>query len=93
MKARSSRASSIMRVLSPRMDPPERVLDGSTASTASRSPVVEDELPERLDERALADTRGTRDADPHDVGGGRGQRFQQDARPPRDGPRGSTRPG
>ena len=38
MKACGSRASRSMRVLSPRIDPPLRRLDGSTASTATRWP-------------------------------------------------------
>ncbi len=38
MNASSSRDSSTMRVLSPRIEPPVRRLDGSTASTATRSP-------------------------------------------------------
>ncbi len=36
--AESERVSSPMRVLSPRIEPPVRVLDGSTASTATRCP-------------------------------------------------------
>src|SRR5262245_2528820 len=38
MKASAAAASRGMRVLSPRMLPPERALDGSTASTATRLP-------------------------------------------------------
>ncbi len=38
MKASGWRESSLMRVLSPRIDPPVRELDGSTASTATRCP-------------------------------------------------------
>jgi hypothetical protein len=38
MGARSATDSCAMRVLSPRMLPPERALDGSTASTATRFP-------------------------------------------------------
>ena len=41
MKASGRRASSSMRVLSPRIDPPERPDDGSTASTASRVPLLD----------------------------------------------------
>ena len=53
-----------MRVLSPRMLPPERALDGSTASTATRFPSADEVEPERLDERALARARHAGDADP-----------------------------
>ena len=38
MKARGSRDSRSIRVLSPRIEPPDRAEDGSTASTATRSP-------------------------------------------------------
>ena len=38
MKARASTDSRSMRVLSPRIDPPDRLDDGSTASTATRWP-------------------------------------------------------
>ena len=40
MNACGSRASSSMRVLSPRIEPPDRLLDGSTASTATRWPAA-----------------------------------------------------
>jgi hypothetical protein len=38
MNAAGLRDSSSIRVLSPRIEPPERGLDGSTASTATRWP-------------------------------------------------------
>ncbi len=49
-----------MRVLSPRMLPPERVAEGSTASTATRCPDSREVGAERLDEGALADARAHR---------------------------------
>ena len=54
-----------MRVLSPRIEPPLRVLDGSTASTATRWPALDEVQPERLDERRLprAGRAGDADAD------------------------------
>ena len=45
MNARSSAASRDMRVLSPRMLPPVRVDDGSTARTATRVPLAVSSLP------------------------------------------------
>ena len=45
-----SRASRSMRVLSPRMLPPVTGLDGSTASTATRWPALDQVQAERLDE-------------------------------------------
>ena len=38
MKARGSRDSRSIRVLSPRIEPPDRAEDGSTARTATRRP-------------------------------------------------------
>ena len=52
-----------MRVLSPRIDPPDRALDGSTASTATRCPSSIDVLAEAVDERGLADAGRAADAD------------------------------
>jgi hypothetical protein len=41
MKASGRRPSSSMRVLSPRMEPPDRELDGSTARTATSLALVD----------------------------------------------------
>jgi len=61
-----------MRVLSPRMLPPEMGLDGSTLRTATRSPALADQVhAESVDEGALADARHAGDADaPRFAGGG-----------------------
>ncbi|CAM5368098.1 hypothetical protein FALB51S_01697 [Frigidibacter albus] len=45
MKARGSRLRRSIRVLSPRMEPPERAEEGSTASTATRSPCAVSIIP------------------------------------------------
>ncbi len=45
MKALGSRLSWSIRVLSPRIDPPEREEDGSTASTATRLPCAVSMVP------------------------------------------------
>ena len=55
MKARGSRASRSIRVLSPRIEPPERVEEGSTASTARRRPAPVRHQAEAFDEARLAD--------------------------------------
>ena len=47
MNASGARASLSIRVLSPRIEPPERVEDGSTASTASRRPASVSVSPSR----------------------------------------------
>ena len=52
-----------MRVLSPRMLPRVTGLLGSTASTATRWPALEQVEPERFDERALAHAGRAGDAD------------------------------
>ena len=49
-----------MRVLSPRMLPPVRALDGSMASTATRLAGPGEVRAERVDEGALADARARR---------------------------------
>ena len=63
MNARGVRDSCSMRVLSPRIDPPPRVLDGSTASTATSCPAPTRCETERLDERRLPRARRAADAD------------------------------
>ena len=59
--------SSSIRVLSPRIDPPLRVLDGSTARTATRCSRSTSVQPERLDERRLPGPGRPGDADPDRV--------------------------
>jgi hypothetical protein len=61
--APSSTESRSMRVLSPRIEPPERRELGSTASTATRLPPGNELEPEALDEGRLADAGHTGDAD------------------------------
>ena len=68
MKASGWRASSLIRVLSPRIEPPDRSLDGSTASTATRWPCSTAWQAERLDERRLACARGAGEPEPHRAG-------------------------
>ena len=63
MKASGSSESRAMRVLSPRIEPPESVLDGSIARTATRLPLREEAHPELVDERALSHAGHARDAD------------------------------
>ena len=65
MKLRSLRASAGIRVLSPRIEPPERALEGSIASTASRLPVAMRARAEGLDEGGLAHAWRARDAEAH----------------------------
>ena len=68
-----------MRVLSPRMLPPESGLDGSTLSTATFSPQLAHQMhAQRIDERALADPRHAGDSDPP-----RAARYAAAARPTR----------
>jgi len=57
----------------PRIDPPVRTLDGSTASTATRCSGIDEMQAERFDERRLAGARRAADPDP-----GRGARRGQD---------------
>ena len=45
MNALGSRESCSIRVLSPRIEPPERALDGSTARTATRRPCAVSMVP------------------------------------------------
>ena len=52
-----------MRVLSPRIDPPVRRDEGSTASTATLAARVEQMGPECVDRGRFADARRARDAD------------------------------
>ena len=52
-----------MRVLSPRIEPPDSVLDGSIARTATLLPLREEAHPELVDERALSDAGDAGDAD------------------------------
>ena len=66
-----------MRVLSPRIEPPLRALDGSTASTATRWPAVDEVQAERLDERRLAGAGRAADADAR-RGAGRGQELVEE---------------
>jgi len=58
MKARGSTDSLVMRVLSPRMLPPEIELDGSIASTATRWPCFVRLVP-RASMKVLLPTPGT----------------------------------
>ena len=53
MNAAGSRDRSFMRVLSPRIEPPERLEDGSTARTATTVAGGRQPDPDRLDERRL----------------------------------------
>ncbi len=59
MKARSSTLSRSMRVLSPRMLPPEMGLDGSTLRTATRSPRWRIRCMPRASMKVLLPTPGT----------------------------------
>ena len=52
-----------MRVLSPRIEPPLRVEDGSTASTATRCPAEVRFAAELIDEGRFADARHAGEAD------------------------------
>jgi hypothetical protein len=63
MKAPFSRLRRSIRVLSPRIEPPDRAEDGSTASTATRSPFDQHHA-EGLDEGGLAHARRPRHPDP-----------------------------
>ena len=65
-----------MRVLSPRIEPPLRGLDGSTASTATLVTEREQVHPERFDEGALADAGRAGDAESHRVARMRHQLFE-----------------
>ena len=64
MKAPGSCARRLMRVLSPRMEPPVRRDVGSTASTARRVAGGDEVHAELVDRRRLADARHARDAEP-----------------------------
>ena len=80
MNACGCRASSSIRVLSPRTEPPLTELDGSTASTATRCPACDEVQPERLDQRRLAHARRAGDAHAQRVAGGGQQRGHRRAR-------------
>ena len=56
-EARSSAESRAMRVLSPRIDPPDTELDGVHGEHGHAVPLVDEPQAERLDERALARRR------------------------------------
>ena len=66
-----------MRVLSPRIEPPETLDDGSIASTATRWPCVDQEQAERFDEGRLADAGDAGDAQAHRVAGVGEKRVEQ----------------
>ena len=92
MKACGSTASRAIRVLSPRIEPPVRADDGSTASTATRCPAAGQVDAERVDERRLADPGHAADADPARSPGVRQQLDQQLLRLLPVVGRGATRP-
>ena len=77
MKAAPSRESASMRVLSPRIEPPERLELGSTASTATRWPASMTWRPNALDESRFPDPGGTADAEPYRPPGFGQQRVQK----------------
>ena len=64
MNALSSTARRAIRVLSPRIEPPVRVDDGSTASTRDPVPRAGEPGAQLLDERRLPDPGHPADADP-----------------------------
>ena len=80
MKAFGSFANRSIRVLSPRILPPLTLLEGSTASTATRRPAAVRRSPERLDERALSCTRNTANTDAVRAAGVRQQLNEQSLR-------------
>ena len=80
MKALGSAASRAMRVLSPRIEPPVRVEDGSTASTATLWPCAGQIAAERVDDGGLAGAGRAGDAEPHRLAGQRQQLLHQPMR-------------
>ena len=90
MKAPCRRDSSSMRVLSPRIEPPPRLDEGSMASTASERPLLEQRQAEALDEGRLADARHAGDAEPHRFARVRQQRAPAAHRRARDDRRASN---
>ena len=81
MNAFSSTASRAMRVLSPRIEPPDRADDGSTASTATFEPAAVSVDAQLVDEGRLADPGHPADPDPARSPGVRQQLDQQLLRP------------
>ena len=69
-----------MRVLSPRIEPPVRVEDGSTASTATLWPCAGEISAERVDGGRLAGAGRAGDAEPHRLAGQRQQFLHQKVR-------------
>ena len=63
MKASGARARCSMRVLSPRIEPPPKGEEGSTAKTAKLRPSLQQMQAESLDKGRLADARHAGDAD------------------------------
>ena len=77
MKAAGSTARCSMRVLSPRIEPPLRLEEGSTARTATRWPLPVRYGPERVDERRLAHARHPRHPDALGVAGAGQEAYEQ----------------
>ena len=80
MKALSDAASRAIRVLSPRIEPPVRAEEGSTASTATLWPLLDQVHAERVDGGGLADAGRAGDADADRLAGVGQQRLHQIAR-------------
>ena len=66
-----------MRVLSPRIEPPVRLEDGSTASTATLWPCAGERGAERVDGGRFAGAGRAGDAEPHRLAGQRQQFLHQ----------------